>query len=87
MGRIKRTDRNQKEVVEALRAIGVDVYPTHFVGRGFPDLVCGYRGKNYLVEVKDGEKPLTPDEQEFFDSWRGVVHLVTSVEDALELFA
>lgn len=88
MRRDAKVDANQKVIVSALRDAGVSVYPTHMVGRGFPDLVCGYRGVNYLLEVKDGTKPpsarqLTPDEQEFVDRWRGAVIVVEDIDSAL----
>ena len=54
----------------------------HMVGRGCPDLLVGYRGVNYLLEVKDGEKPksaqkLTPDEDAWHFMWMGQVAVVT----------
>jgi len=84
---IKRTDANQLEIVEKLRQIGAVVHPTHMVGNGFPDLVVGYCGTNYLFEVKDGNQPpskrkLTPDEQIWHDRWKGQVAIVTCWEDA-----
>lgn len=89
--RVKRTDSNQQEIVEALRALGFSVFSTHTVGKGFPDLVAGKNGMNFLLEVKDGEKApsaqrLTPDELEFHRTWRGHVTIVTSPHDC-EVFA
>ena len=87
--RAPKTDRNQAEIVDALRKAGVVVHPTHMVGAGFPDLVCGYRGRTELLECKDGNAPpsarkLTPAQQEFIASWPGSpVHVVLSAEDAL----
>ena len=90
MRRRARVDANQRQIVQALRAIGATVEPLHFVGRGFPDVLVGYRGVNLLLEIKDGEKPpsarhLTPDEQEWHAKWRGQVAVVESVEEAIEL--
>jgi Holliday junction resolvase len=83
-----RTDANQDEIVEALRGVGVSVFVTSMIGSGFPDIVAGYRGINYLIEIKDGSKPpskrrLTPDEQKFHDLWRGVVIVVKGIDEAL----
>ena len=88
MRRAAKTDANQEQIVNLLRAVGATVFPTHQVGRGFPDLVVGYRGINYLLEVKDGNKPpskrkLTTDEQKFFDEWGGSVVIVEDYEQAL----
>lgn len=49
MRRRARVDDNQAEIVKVLRQLGATVRPTHTVGDGFPDLVVGWRGKNYLV--------------------------------------
>jgi Holliday junction resolvase len=83
----KRTDANQKEIVEALRTAGASVFVVSSVGAGLPDLLVGYRGNNFLLEVKNlagrGER-LTPRELEFMDTWRGHVAIVRSPEEALE---
>ncbi len=88
MRRAARVDRNQAEIVRVLRAIGASVQHLHSVGKGCPDLLVGYQGINYLFEIKDGTKPrsqrkLTPDEVEFFMSWRGRAYIVDSVHQAL----
>ena len=88
MRRAGRTDANQKEIVDALRRAGASVHVTSSVGGGFPDLVVGFRGKNYLMEVKDPKaaKPLlTPDEQVFLENWTGDVRIVMSPEQGLLL--
>ena len=71
-----RTDTNQAEIVSALRKKGCSVVCLHTVGKGCPDILAGYNGQNFLIEVKDGNKPpskqkLTPDEAAFFAGWRG----------------
>lgn len=47
-------------------------------------------GVNLLVEVKDGEKPpsqrkLTPDQEVFFENWKGNVTVIISDEEARDL--
>lgn len=84
-----KTDANQTEIVEALRAIGAMVYPTHRLGGGFPDLLVGWKGRLLLLEVKDGSKPpsarlLTDKEQGFHAAWTGYpVIVVESAEQAI----
>jgi len=83
----KRVDANQREITEGLRRLGVSVYPTHAVGAGFPDLVCGSLGRNYLLEIKDEGKPpsrqrLTDDEKVFHNNWRGQVAVVKNLKEA-----
>jgi hypothetical protein len=90
MRRAARVDANQTEIVQALRGVGATVAITSMVGQGYPDLTVGYHGRNYLLEIKDGSKPpskrrLTPDEQEFHDTWRGTVFIVNSVDEALQV--
>jgi hypothetical protein len=64
--------------------------PTHAVGQGFPDLVVSFRGRNILIEIKDGSKPpsarrLTPDQKEFHESWDGELYVVESAEQAIKV--
>lgn len=89
--RARRADGNQKALVEQMRSIpGLSVVHTHTVGKGLPDLILGYKGRNYLVEVKDPSQPpskrkLTPDEVEFHESWTGSIHIVEKIEDVIKI--
>jgi hypothetical protein len=89
MRRAARVDRNQAEIVEALRKAGATVHITSSAGDGFPDLVVAYQRQTYLLEVKDGTKPpsereLTPDQVRFHVEWNGGPCLVVnSVSEAL----
>ena len=90
--RASKVDRNQSEIVLALRKVGATVHPLHAVGFGCPDLLVGYRGQNLLMEVKDGELPpsarrLTPDQIGFHSLWRGQVAVVKSVDEAITALA
>jgi hypothetical protein len=83
-----RTDANQSEIVEALLRAGCTVQLLHQVGGGCPDLVCGYRGVNYLIEVKDGSKTpsrrvLTPQQELWHTLWMGQKAVAKNVEEAL----
>lgn len=83
-------DANQTEIVEAYRAIGASVAVTSQLGNGFPDLVVGFRGRNWLIEIKDGTQPpskrrLTPAEKKFHEAWRGQVDVVNNITEALTL--
>ena len=83
-----RTDGNQAEIVKGLRKRGASVQPLHAVGKGCPDLLVGYRGQNYLMEIKDPTKPkrdqyLTKDQVQWHMDWVGRVVVVKSIEDAL----
>jgi Holliday junction resolvase len=84
----KRIDANQKEIIAALRAAGASVRSLAALGHGIPDLLVGFRGVNFLIEVKNkagrGDR-LTEDETEFIQEWRGQVVKVFCVDDALSL--
>lgn len=92
MRRAAKIDDNQPEIVKALRAHGCDVLSLAAVGNGCPDLLVSrpyYPHHYFLLEVKDGEKPpsarkLTPDQVEFHARWKGPIHIVTSVDEALD---
>jgi hypothetical protein len=84
----KRVDANQALIVQALRQAGAVVQLLHEVGRGCPDVLVGFRGANYLLELKDGTKPpsarrLTVAEVKWHETWRGQVAVVSSVAEAL----
>ena len=88
-----RVDSNQPAIVHALRLAGASVEHLHAVGSGCPDLLCALaNGETFLIEVKDGSKPpsdqnLTKDQVVWHARWRGRVHIVNSVDQALEVVA
>ena len=87
MAYARKTDKNQGDVVKALRKMGADVFLLNMVGGGIPDLRVAYAGHTILIEVKDGEdKKLTPQQLTLFANWKGG-HLarVNSVQEAEEL--
>ena len=87
MAYIKKVDKNQKDVVKALRDNGADVYLLHMVGGGIPDLLCLYQGHTLLLEVKHGaDKRLTPAQIKLFANWKGGhLYRVNSSEEAVEV--
>lgn len=91
MRRAAKVDRNQAEIVQALRKVGASVQSLAAVGEGVPDLLVGWRGMNLLIEVKDGNKPpsgrkLTPDQEAWHDAWAGrPVFVVTCVDQAIDI--
>ena len=76
-------DGPQAAIVKALRAAGAVVRLIEGANnqRGVPDLLVGFRGSTYLIEVKPPagyRKNLRPEQAAFFEIWRGgpatVVH-------------
>ena len=81
-----KVDRNQAEIVQALKRAGVTVQHLHAVGQGCPDIIAGVRGVNYLIEIKhpkDGS--LTDPQVKWHSGWKGQVHVAFSEEDALRI--
>lgn len=84
MKHVKR-DAIQGAVVEAFRDCGLSVYDAAHAGKDFPDLVVGWAGKTWLVELKTGKAPLTPGQVEFARQWRGSpVVVLRSVTEAMD---
>lgn len=85
-----RVDANQEEIVKILRLYPqISVAVTSAIGNGFPDIVCGIKGRNYFFEIKDPNQPpskrvLTEDEQKFQDNWQGQVQTVETVVEILD---
>jgi hypothetical protein len=63
-----RVDANQDQIVVALRAAGAFVWII-----GLPvDLLVGYKGHTFLVEIKtNSKKRLTGLQTDFFEKWCG----------------
>lgn len=90
MRRAAKIDANQTAVVNALRKFGCAVQSLAAIGAGCPDLLVGYRGQNILMEVKDGSKcpsarQLTILQHAWHRAWPNKVHVVESVDQALEI--
>lgn len=89
MRRAAKIDRNQPEIVQALRKAGATVQSLAACGDGVPDLLVGFQRQTYLFEVKDGLKPpsareLTPDQIAWHCAWGGgCCVVVNSVAEAL----
>ena len=82
-----RVDRNQPEIVAALRNAGAVVHCTHQLGGGFPDLFCNFRGRIFGFEVKDPMQPpsarkLTDGEQAWITNWNQSGQTVFVIETA-----
>lgn len=85
-----KTDQNQREIINVLREIGAKVTVTSGLGGGFPDCVVGFRGVNYLLEIKNPLQPkhrheLTEDQKTWHDGWEGQKAIVFTAEDALRV--
>ena len=91
MRRSAKVDKNQPEIVEAMRRYGASVTSMAGLGKGVPDLLVGHAGKTAIVEIKDGSLPpsargLTLDQQIWHAEWRGgTLAVVCDVESAIRV--
>lgn len=78
----RRPDGNQAEIIAELRKVGASVVDTSAVGiPGFPDLVAGFRGQTFLLEVKNpatryGRKGLNANQKAALSVWNGAAPIV-----------
>ena len=78
-----RVDANQEQIVSALRGAGAFVWII-----GLPvDLLVGYKGHSFLMEIKtDSKKRLTKLQADFFLRWcGGMLFRIDSPEAALRM--
>ena len=74
-------DINEPEIVAALEAIGCKVFRLDQP----LDLLVGYRGKNWLIEVKTEKGYLTKSQKKFLPEWRGQLAVVRTPEQAISV--
>jgi hypothetical protein len=80
-------DANHNEIVAALQQAGAYVLDMSHVGRGFPDLIVGFRSQTILVEIKNpktsyGKKGLNKNQLKWKESWTGGAYCVVDSIDA-----
>jgi hypothetical protein len=78
-----KSDANQAEIVAALRRAGASVQDLHRVGNDCPDLLVGFRGINFIIEIKTLGGKLTPGQALWHLKWNGSVSVAWSIEDTL----
>lgn len=90
MRRAAKVDQNHPDIVKALRDAGCGVLDLSAVGEGCPDLLvhpptfpdCRMA---VLMEIKNPKVrgKLNKRQVEFHENWKGWIHTVTSVDEAL----
>jgi hypothetical protein len=83
MRHAKRVDANQDAIVQVLRDAGAYVWIISLP----VDLLVGYKGHTFLVEIKtDAKKRLTALQGDFFNNWSGsTLARIDSPEAALRM--
>lgn len=83
-------DRNQRAIMDALRAIGATVLHLPATAAGLPDLLVGFRGRTLLLEVKNpatryGRAGMAASQRQFAQTWNGApVYVVTTPSEAMQ---
>ena len=71
-------DANEKEIVSELQAHGFTVERMDVPA----DLLAGYGGRDFLIEVKMPGAPFTGPQTAFYKTWRGSKTILRSFGDA-----
>ena len=85
MRRNAKVDANHGVIVAALRQVGASVQDLAKVGKGCPDILVGYRGQNYLMEIKTNKGKATLPQIAWHTFWQGQVVVVRDVDEALHV--
>jgi hypothetical protein len=81
-----KNDSTAKAIVEALRKAGavVEYWVPSARQKGLPDLVVGYKGETYLLEVKASDGRVSAAQAAWHATWQGgPIATVFTVEGAL----
>lgn len=86
----KRVDENQAEIHARLREMGCSVQPISAVGDGCPDSLIGYRGFNFVLEIKNpkmkpSKRRLNEKQKKWHEGWKGQVAKVETLNDIIEI--
>ncbi len=77
-------DANHGGIEQALKRCGASVIDLHAIGNGCPDLLVGFRGATFLLEVKMPKATLEDSQATFDRDWKGYpIHVVRNEAEAL----
>jgi len=79
-----RLDKNQSEIVMALRACGWCVIPTNIMRGKMLDLCVSKQGVTIMVECKVEGEDLTNSEKVFIRDWLGLALVAYSSQEAVD---
>lgn len=81
--RAAKVDGNHAQIVRSLRQAGASVQSMARLGQGAPDLLVGFQGQNWVMEVKAEKGLVRAFQAAWMSNWRGHVVVVRSVDEAL----
>jgi hypothetical protein len=73
-------DANEGEIITALRRVGASVQPLSIPN--VPDMIVGFRGRNFLLEVKTAKGREETGQVEWAQLWSGQRAVVRTVGEA-----
>lgn len=81
-----KVDNNQADIVDALRAVGASVLHLQGLEEGAPDILVGYRGVSFLMELKMDTGRVSKAQKQWHERWRGLrVAVVRSADESLRV--
>jgi len=91
MRRKAKRDVNEGEIVDGLRQIGATVGRIN--EEDYPDLIVGFRGVNYLIEIKPPSGPrggvsgrtLSTGQLKWAMEWRGQIDMARNLDEAMRI--
>lgn len=83
MRRAAKTDINHRELVDAMRNLGLQVLDLSRVGGGVPDTLVRFQRMWTFVEIKAGKGKQNPAQVAFAGEWP--VRVIRSVDDVVAL--
>lgn len=89
MRRAAKVDLNHAEVQAGLESIGASFLSLAPLGKGAPDALVAWNRRLYLLEIKNPDqdsahRKLTKMEAEFHERWKGPIHVVHNLREALQ---
>lgn len=82
-----RTDRNQKDIMNAFRQLGYSLIDLSRNGKGCPDLLVSKNRYTFLVEIKNpaGRNRIEKSQNTFRLTWQGDIYIIHSIEEVIKL--
>ena len=78
-------DKNQAYIIEGLHVVGASTLRLNSLGGGVFDILIGYNGRNYLMEIKNPctshGQGLSPEQMEFQKHWNGGCFVCRTLEE------
>lgn len=77
-----RRDKNEPQIIHQLSMIpGLTI--VQLSQKNIPDLLIGYQGVNYLVEIKTPKGKTKAGQENFLATWQGQAQLCRSIDEIL----